>query len=155
MAKTIPIVGEIVPPIVDGGLFHTAKATVGSDGSTGNDVLVPTEAATTALFSVKAGTIVHEVLAKVVTAYTASSALTIGDSDDADGWMQAANLGCTVISSELKTSRNVLLSTALTLDLNAYGAGKVYAADQDINVVSGASNLVGQMDVYLVYSRVG
>ena len=155
MAKTIPISGEFVPPIVDGGLFHIAKVTVGSDGSTGNDVLVPTEAATTALFNVKAGTIVHEILAKVVTAYTASAAITLGDSDAAAGWMQAANLACTVISSELKTSRNILLTTALTVDLNAYGQGKIYAADQDINVVSGASNLVGQMDVYLVYSRVG
>jgi Ca2+-binding RTX toxin-like protein len=154
-AKTIPIKGEMVPPIVDGGLFHIAKVTVGSNGSTGNDVLVPTEAATTALFNVKAGTIVHEVLAKVVTAYTGSAAITLGDSDDAAGWMRAANLACTVISSELKTSRNVLLTTALTADLNAYGAGKIYSADQDINVVSGASNLVGQMDVYLVYSRVG
>ena len=155
MAKPIPVIGEIVPPIVDGGLFHIAKVTVGSDGSTGNDVLVPTEAATTALFNVKAGTIVHEILAKVVTAYTASAAITIGDSDAAAGWMAAANLACTVISSELKTSRNVLLTTALTADLNPYGQGKIYAADQDINVVSGASNLVGQMDVYLVYSRVG
>ena len=155
MAKTIPIKGEIVPPIVDGGLFHIAKATVGSPGSTGYDVDLSGEAATTALFSVKAGTIVHEVLAKVVTAFTGSAAITIGDSDATTGWMQAANLGCTVISSELKTSRNVLLSTALTADLNAYGAGKIYTADQTIDLVGGATFAVGQMDVYLVYSRVG
>lgn len=159
MAITIPLAGEIVPPIVGGGMLQVAKATVGSDGSTGNDVLVPTEAATTALFNVKAGTMVHEIIAYVATAYTASAAITIGDSDDADGWFVAANLACTVLYSAsttiMRSSRNELLSTALTADLNVYGAGKVYTVDQPINIVSGASNLVGQMDVYLVYSRVG
>lgn len=159
MAITIPLAGEIVPPIVGGGMLHVAKATVGSAGSTGKDVDIPVEAATTALFSVKAGTMVHEILAYVNTAYTASAAITIGDSDDADGWFAVANLAATVLSTAsttlFRSSRNELLSTALTGDLNTYGTGRLYAADQDINVVSGASTLVGQMDVYLVYSRVG
>jgi hypothetical protein len=113
---------------------------------------------TATLFRVPANTVVLSagmIISSTIDAGSSDVLLTLGDSDDAAGWMQAANLACTVISSELKTSRNVLLTTALTADLNAYGAGKIYSADQDINVVSGASNLVGQMDVYLVYSRVG
>lgn len=159
MAITIPLAGEIVPPIVGGGMLHVAKATVGSAGSTGKDVDIPVEAATTALFNVKAGTMVHEILAYVATAYTASVAMTIGDSDDVDGWMTTVALDSTSLYSAsttyIHTSRNVLLSTALTADLNVYGNGRVYAADQTINITTGASTLVGQMDVYLVYSRVG
>jgi len=153
MSKPIPVVGEFVPPIVDGGMLHVAKATVGSVGSTGNDVDLGAEAATTPLFAVKAGTIVYDMLAKVVTAFTASVAMTIGDSDSVAGWFPDAALGATTISSEFKSAKNVP-STAIT-DLNAYGAGKLYSADQTIDIVTGASTIVGQMDVYLVYSRVG
>lgn len=149
MAKSIPVIGEFVPPISDGGMLHVAKCTVGSPGSTGKDVDLSGEATTTALFNVKAGTIVYDLLAKVVTAFTASAALTIGDSDDVDGFMAVAELASTVISSELRSSKS---SSALT---NVYQNGKIYAADQTIDVVAGATFAVGQVDVYLVYSRVG
>lgn len=148
-AKTVPVTGEFVPPIVDGGMLHVAKVTVGSPGSTGKDVDLSGEATTTTLFNVKAGTIVYDVLAKVVTAFTGSAALTLGDSDDVDGYMTTAELASTVISSELRSSKS---SSGLT---NVYQNGKVYAADQSIDVVAGATFAVGQMDVYLVYSRVG
>ena len=148
-AKPIPVVGEGVPPIVDGGTVQVAKVTVGSLGSTGYDVDLAAEAATTPIFNVKAGTMVLDVLAKVVTAYTGSVAMTIGDSDDVDGFMADGELKSTVISSEFRSSKG---STALTA---VYQFGKVYSADQTIDIVTGASTIVGQMDVYLVYSRVG
>ena len=148
-AKTVPVSGEFVPPIVNGGTVQVAKVTVGSLGSTGYDVDLAAEAATTPIFNVKAGTMVLDVLAKVVTAFTASAAITLGDSDDVDGYMTTAELACTVISSEFRSSKS---SSALT---NVYQNGKFYAADQSIDLVTGASTIVGQMDVYLVYSRVG
>ena len=148
-AKTVPVIGEIVPPIVDGGMVQVAKVQIGSVGSTGYDVDLGAEAATTPIFNVKAGTMVLDVLAKVVTAFTASAGITIGDSDDADGYMTTAELACTVISSEFRSSKS---SSTLT---NIYQNGKLYAADQSIDLVTGASTIVGQMDVYLVYSRVG
>lgn len=151
MSKNIPIVGEFVPPIVDGGLMAVAKATVGSAGSTGKDVTVPVELATTNLFSVAAGTMVYDILAKINVAYTAGVTMTIGDSDDADGWFLA--VASTTVSSEFLSSKNVP-STGIVA-LNPYGAGKLYTAAQTIDIVTGASTLVGQMDVYLVYSRVG
>ena len=133
-AKTIPIKGEMVPPIVDGGLFHIAKVTVGSNGSTGNDVLVPTEAATTALFNVKAGTIVHEVLAKVVTAYTGSAAITLGDSDDADA----------LLSVEISSLTLVNVGAALA---------KEYTSAQDIiaTFTTGTDSKVGAVKFWITF----
>lgn len=151
-AKTVPIKGEFVPPIVDGGIVQVAKVSVGSVGSTGYDVDLGAEAATTPIFNVKAGTMVLDVLAKVVTAFTASVAMTIGDSDDVDGYFLAASINSTVISSEFRSAKSQYSSDALPA---AYGMGKLYAADQSIDIVTGASTIVGQMDVYLVYSRVG
>ena len=148
-AKTVPVSGEFVPPIVNGGTVQVAKVTVGSPGSTGMDVDLSGEAVVTPLFNVKAGTIVYDMLAKVVTAFTASAALTLGDSDDVDGYMTVTELVSTVISSEFRSSK---ASTALTA---IYQFGKAYAADQTIDVVAGATFAVGQMDVYLVYARVG
>ena len=147
MTKPIPVVGEPVPPIVDGGMLHIAKASIGI--ATTNDVVMTGEIAATPIFTVAAGTIVYDLLAKVVTAFTASAALTIGDSDDVDGYMAVTELVSTVISSELRTSKG---STALTA---VYQFGKIYAAEQTIDVTAGATFAVGQADVYLVYSRVG
>ena len=149
-AKTVPVMGEIVPPIVDGGMLHVAKVTLGSPGSTGYDVDL--SGATTvqpSIFSVKAGTMVYDLLAKVNVAFTAGAGLIVGDSNTQDGFMTNAELACTVISSEFRSSKS---SSALT---NVYQNGKLYAADQDITVELTGATTVGQIDFYLVYARLG
>lgn len=149
MAVSIPVASENKNnPYPDGGVLNIAKCTVGSPGSTGMNVDLSGEIATTALFSVAANTIVYDVLAKVNTAFTALAALTIGDSDDVGGFMAVTELASTVVSSEFRTSK---ASTALTA---VYQFGKLYSAAQTIDVTAGATFAVGQMDVYLVYSRV-
>jgi len=146
--KIIPAPGDPYAPKVGIDVVRVAKVSVGSPGSTAFDVVLSGEIAATPIFSVGANVMVHDLLAKVVTAYTASAAFTVGDSDDVDGYMAAVDLICTVISSELRSSKS---STTLA---TVYGMGKIYSAAQTIDVTAGATFAVGQMDCYLLYSVV-
>lgn len=154
MSISVPLRGELGAPMHNFDVMRVAKAKVGSPGSTDVDVVLDGTAAATAIFSVAAGTLVHEVVARVATAYTASAALSLGDSDDVDGWAHAVLLGCTVVSTNLVSSKGAMIgSTALPSDPTLYAPGKYYAAAQTIDVTAGATFAVGQMDVYMLYSR--
>lgn len=152
MAITVPTIGESLPASKGFDVMRVVKATVGP--ATTNDVVLDGSATATGVFSVAAGTVVHEVIARISTAFTASAALSIGDSDDVDGWAHAVLLACTVVSTNLVSSKGGMLnSTALPTDPTAYAPGKYYAAAQTIDVTAGATFAAGAMDVFLVYSR--
>ena len=152
MSVSIPVRGEQGAPMHNFDNMRVAKATVGI--ATTNDVVLDGSAAATAIFSVAAGTLVHEIVARVVTAFTASSALSLGDSDDVDGWAHAVLLGCTVVSTNLVSSKGAMIgSTALPSDPTLYAPGKYYAAAQTVDVTAGATFEAGQVDVYMLYSR--
>lgn len=79
-------------------------------------------AAVQALFTFPNGAFIWDVGWKVETAFTASVTLTLGDTDDADGWGAAAMIGATAADTEMDwSSRQVMItrvggveSTAIT-----------------------------------------
>jgi len=81
----------------------------------------------------------------VETAFTASVTMTLGDSDDADGYAAAADVAATVISTGCAFED--------TSAGNTFNRGRRYGSTQSIDVtVAGADALVGVINVYCVYS---
>lgn len=151
MSVSIPMIGEAGAPQIDFDQLKVAKATVGI--ATTNDVVLSGEAVATTIFAVSAGVVVHEMLARVVTAFTDSAALTIGDTD-VDGFFTAATLGATdAATAALKSSRSQLSSDDTTVA--AYGNGVVFDSAANIGVTAGATFAAGQLEVYVLYSRAG
>lgn len=137
--KTLPRSGEHAMPTG----VKIAKVTVGYAST--NDVAV-TAQTTYPIFNVKAGMLVLNVLANVNTAFTTSVTLNIGDGTDTDGFLATAKIApqSAVTSGILKTTS---VATA-----EAFAGGRLYTADDTIDVVvAGATPVAGQMDVYVVY----
>ena len=129
-------------------------------------------AAVVNLFQFQHHTLIYDVGWRVRAPFTASMTLTIGDSDDADGWSNAAaNVGATVADTAIMWSREVVLgqsligSTTAVADTTAvpiYGAaGRLMVADtvgSPINLtatVAGAVPATGQIEIYAMYCLMG
>lgn len=141
MAKTFPYIGEVIPSNDFPAPMRMMRVTVGS--ATTNDVVLSTQT-TYDLFTVPAGCVISEVLSQVNTAFTASVTLTVGDSDDADGWSASATIAP-------QSTGGILVTGA-----GAYGAAKNYTAAQAVQIVVGAADVAaGQADLYFVYSMSG
>jgi len=102
------------------------------------------------LFAVASGVWVQEIRTNVNTAFTASVAIDIGDSDDDDGWVSYGLCAATtaVTSGAYKSS--------LTTDsaANAYGIahGKIYTSTQAIQAkVWGAAPSAGELEILCQY----
>lgn len=141
--KTIPYIGEFVNPYDYPATLKMARITFGPAAT--NDVVVTT-AATYPLFNVPAGAVVLGVICKVVTAFTASVTLTIGDAASAAGYLASADIApqaAGTVSNSLGGGE-------------AYAVGKVYTAATDISVVAAAAtSAVGQAEVFLLYALAG
>lgn len=148
MSVKLPIIGEPGAPQYNVDAMKVAKISVGI--ATTNDVVLTGAAETTALFAVEAGVFVHEVLARVTTAFTASAAITIGDTD-VDGFFNATYLGCTTASADVARSSRIPLDS--DTGVLAYARGRYYGSTDAINAITGGTCAAGAMDVYVVYSR--
>jgi len=146
-AVAIPQIGEEYIPH---GLY-VARCRVGFGESTADSVCDSNglnrwtnTQETIPLFDINATDIlVHSVHRDVTTAFTAAVTITIGDGANAAGFVAAALLAATVISSG---------QLADTVGAE-YVGGKWYKTTDAIDaVVGGADPAVGQMDVYCVYS---
>lgn len=98
------------------------------------------------LFRVPANTMVHEVLLKVATAFDGTgtpSTLTLGDSDDADRFMDTTAAALTAIG--YKSSKQ---------DTQPGSGGHVYSADGLITAAFAAgTSSAGSAETYLLYSN--
>ena len=135
MAENIPHDGEgVVEPHVP---VQWAHATVGP--ATTNDVVVG-DTATYNLFVVSEPIIVMNLFTQVETAFTASVALDIGDSDNLERFSGSTTIGAT------STGAVLVACTGLTVPYQ-------YAAAQNITIdVNGATVAAGLLHVYMQYA---
>jgi len=98
------------------------------------------------VFSIPAGVTVLNVLARIITGFTATLIMDIGDGDDPNGWLATAKLAPTVADTA-GIYKNPQLPTA-----EAYAGGKKYLAADTIDATIGtATPAVGLMEILLVY----
>jgi hypothetical protein len=138
-AKTVPFEGEVLA----NNAFRWQRVTAGFAST--NDVVTIAQTAYS-LFAVKAGTFVRAVYAYVVTAFTASVTLDIGDATDVDGFLATAKIAPT------SADTNSVLVATYAGTAEAYNGGKFYSADTNINItVGGANPLAGKLVAYMEY----
>ena len=103
-----------------------------------------TARATYDILTVAKGTLVLEVNAVVVTAFTTSVTLTIGDGDSAAGFLASADIAPQNIGTISRSEQGG----------EAYALGRYYTAGDTIDiVVGGADAVVGKLWVEIVYAE--
>ena len=156
MAKTIPMVGEAFlgdnPYVVKVQMFRCSSAST--------DDAVFTTAAGADVVSLPAGCIVHDVGWFVETAFSAGSAIIIGDSDATSGYAAATDVGATTADTEIAWSSRVIIASSahLASDCPAYGASRFYGTDNAIEIAmtnTGAGNSAGALCLFVAYSMAG
>jgi len=143
--KTIPVVGEVFlgdePAPV-----KAIKVTVGFATTDDVTLLTTTVSEVVDLLSVAAGVRILDMWVDVTTAFTAAVAITIGDSDSADGFFTSAMIGPTVSG---------LMKAHLAGDTSASRAmGFVYAAAQVIQAAvtkAGSAASDGALSLVVMY----
>jgi len=174
MTITIPIASEDMSV----SNMRVAKCVVAADTTADTnqyDVIIGSgdSAAVLSLFQFQHDSYVFDVGWRIVTPFTASLTLTIGDSDDADGWSNAAaNVGATVTDTEINWSRGVWGGLTVgpgdsdiaadTTSAPAYAQhGRTMIADTvgaPLNLtatVGGAVPATGVLEVYAMYMLMG
>jgi len=128
-AKKLPIEGDMALP----GVLHCARLTINASDCT--------SAAVNELFDPDTDVFVGDIRTQIATAFTASTTLTIGDSDDTDGWYTAAQIACTtaVTTGLWKSSSDA-----------AYGGGKQYV-DGNVITMTADGLTVGQINILAEY----
>jgi len=146
MAKTFPVIGTFVADHDDPAPLKVLKVSVGV--AAGNDVVVGATGVYP-VFTPPAGVIIHAVLSRVVTAWTAALTATLGDVASAAGFLASAD-----IAPQTAVATGILVSSVAAGE--AYAGGKLYLTPQVINLtVAGAAAVVGQQDLYFLYSVAG
>ncbi|NOR90098.1 MAG: hypothetical protein GQ524_07565 [Anaerolineales bacterium] len=142
MALTLPIDGEAFVGH-NGGALKTFRFTVGVAG----DVVVGAPA-TVALLNVPIGLMVHDVHTRVITAFTTSVTLTIGDGVTADGYMTSA-----IIAPQGAITTGIYKGM-VDEGSTTFAGGKVYVAADTIDVVvAAATAAAGLMEVVVTFSE--
>ena len=114
------------------------KVLVGVEST--NDIIVAAQDTYTML-NLPAGAIVTKVLARVITAFTTSVTLTVGDGVNADGFFASADL-----APQTAVSTGVLLNSLEKGQ--AYDYGKEYLAADTIDItLAGATAAAGQLEL--------
>ncbi|MHA2136120.1 MAG: hypothetical protein ACW99J_19850 [Candidatus Thorarchaeota archaeon] len=156
MAKAIPLQGD---PIPDGHPSVTKWVKV-TFGATHGDVQYSTAATVFDLITFPQYTMIEDVLWRVETAFTANVDLSLGNTDDADGWAEVADIGATVASTNLSgasiisylseassdtvTTAPALAGIGLINDSGAYTLQVTQAT---------AEPAVGMLEVYVKYNN--
>jgi hypothetical protein len=119
---------------------------VGVTGSTpAPDVLVDAQA-TYQVLSIPAGVLVTAVQARIITAFTATLTMTIGDTNAAAGWLSTAKLAPTVADAV------GIWKAAWVGTQDAYAAGRKYLTADTIQVViATATPAVGLLELAVFY----
>lgn len=101
---------------------------------------------------VKAGTFVHQVGTVVTVAFDATSpSLTIGDGDDADGFLDSTDIALGTAATATTPAIKLAEDGG-----NPYANGKLYTADDTIDLVwdDGTSGTVGVLKGFILFSNV-
>jgi hypothetical protein len=150
---TLPVPGDNFAGLA----FHYAYQAVDSTNFTATD-----SSQVITLYNIDQPNVwVKEILTRVTTAFYAGNTLTIGDTDDADGFMKTAMIGATVIAAsdsvQWKSSAGAN-STALAGLVGTYAAGgKLYSDTTKVVEMTFTSNTtaghtVGALQVCAVYT---
>jgi hypothetical protein len=120
-----------------------ARITMGSAAT--NDVQVDAQA-TYQLLSIPAGTLVLSVRARVITAFSTSVTITLGDTNAAAGYLSSAKIAPTSADA-------VGIPTASHVGTeDAYSGGRKYlAADFLKAVIGGATPAAGKLEIFVEY----
>ncbi len=175
----IPTLGEQLPPLYSGGFAGYAMAVVVAGDDTGNssanygavpdtapaatsdtdaDILVDTQEAFD-IFNIEASAAeaiwVTSVSAAVMTAWTASVTLTMGDTDNAQGWAEAAMFGATTTDQGL-TVPSTGSASVDTSHIYWINHGRLFAASSAHigATIAGADPAAGRLAVFAQYARV-
>jgi len=127
------------------GRIQIAKATIGATAGANVDVQFDAQE-TLPVFNVPAGVVVLDMFAYTRTGWTASVTMTAGDGTAAAGFLASAKIAPTVAQTDGLFKR----TTQATAD--TYAGGKLYLVADTIDVVvGGATPVVGETDLYVVY----
>jgi hypothetical protein len=124
------------------GFLNLTYVKVGA--AAGTDIEVDAQAVYQ-LISVPAGVFVYAVLARIITGFTASVTMTLGDGDSAAGFLASADIAPTVAETAglWKHSRDAA---------EAYAAGKKYLAADTIDApIAGATPAAGLMEMIVLW----
>jgi hypothetical protein len=140
-AISIPQVGESFlgerPQVI-----KVAKVTLGFNAG---DVQTGGVQATYPLFNIPANTLILDVYSIVLTAWTASVTITLGDGDAAAGYLDSTEIAP-------QTAITTGLFKRSSLQANTFSPGKVYLAADTIDaVIAGANPAAGKSDIYIEY----
>jgi len=123
------------------GLVKTIRVTVGAAGA---DVIVDGQHTYQAL-SVPAGVWVLDVVARVITAFSTSVTITVGDTNAANGYFTS-----TVIAPQ--TADSVGIGKACSINAMTYSGGRKYlSADNVVAVIGGATPAAGLLELEFKY----
>jgi len=143
---SIPARGEDVylGSEVNAAVPRAYRYLAGALSTAGLNDLVITTAATYELVNVPANFVVMEVLSRVITAFTGSVTLTIGDGDSAAGYLASAD-----IAPQTAVTTGIYVNA--TAGGEAYAKGKKYAAADTIDIVlAAATAAVGQVEIIII-----
>jgi hypothetical protein len=139
MTKSIPYVGETYLGDFPAPM-KVARVTFGF--SSDDDVPMAAQGVYD-LITLPANAVVLSAKTIVKTAFTSSVTITIGDSDDADGWSASAT-----IAPQTAVSTGILTSGG-----GAYAAGKIYSASQPLQATVGGANVAaGEGELFIQYA---
>lgn len=130
-SKVIPFPGDPVPdgaPSIEKIIKVTYGATLG-------DVQYGTDNAVKTLVTAGPYSIISDVGWQVEVAFTGGADLSIGDTDDVDGWAEVADVGCTVADT------SIVWASALAAQ-GGTDAGSTYPAFGGSNRKAGSSDIV-------------
>ena len=144
MTLTLPAEGEWMGPLAQNpGPLKVFRFTAGIGG----DVVLGAQVTVPAV-NVPIGTMVHEVKSRVITAFTTSVTLDIGDGVDPNGYLTT-----TIIAPTTAVTTGIYKGM-VDEGSTAYAGGHSYQAADAIDiVVAGATVIAGLMEVVIIYSE--
>jgi hypothetical protein len=150
-AITLPLAGDNIPD----GFPSVDKIVKVIFGSTSGDITSDTQE-TVELVTFPQYAIVRDIGYQVVTAFTASVTMTLGDTTNAAGWFDAAQMGCTTADTGILWASAAARTSSAGSSAGDFSyQGGIYcdtgARTLEL-VVGGADPATGQLDIYVVYN---
>ena len=143
MTLSLPGEGETLHLKENPGALKCFRFTAGIGGDVALSAVATVEAV-----SVPAGTMVHDVHSRVITAFTTSVTLDIGDGDDPNGYLTT-----TIIAPTTAVTTGIY-DGMVDEGSTAYAGGHAHVAADTIDiVVAGAVVAAGLMEVVILYSE--
>jgi hypothetical protein len=145
MALTLPGEGETLHLQENPGAVKSFRFTAGIGG----DVALSAIAVVPAV-NVPAGTVIHDVKSRVITAFTTAVTLDIGDGATSDGYLTT-----TIVAPQTAVTTGIYKGM-VDEGSTTFAGGKVYIAADAIDIDVGAAVVIaGLMEVNILYSEVG